>query len=75
MKWIEGSIVSYMNSGTAFNILIGRIRKAIGNYGIQKDDVLAIIDVIQSSPVYLPALSREEKASKLRPLREAVVKL
>ncbi len=31
LKWIEGSIISYIKR-TAFNMLIGRIRKAIYSY-------------------------------------------
>lgn len=75
LKWIEGSIISYMEGGTALNILVGRIRKAIDSYDVQKDDVFTIIDVIQNSPVYFPRLSREEKASRLQPLKEVLGRL
>jgi len=72
LKWIEGSTVSYITGRTSLNILLGRIKRAVEDYGVDKSEVLAIIDVIERSPVYLPSLSREEKGSKLEPLRRAV---
>jgi hypothetical protein len=70
LKWVEGSVLSYAKGKTSLNILLGRIRRAIKSYGINRDDVLAIMDVIQKSPVYLPTFSKEEKSSKLNPLKE-----
>jgi hypothetical protein len=72
LKWIEGSTVSYIAGRTSLNILLGRIKKAVENYGVDRNEVLAIIDVIERSPVYLPSLSQEEKSSKLEPLRKAI---
>jgi hypothetical protein len=72
LRWVEGSIVSYMQYRISLNILIGRIKKAVASYGVGKDEVLAIIGVIQDSPVYLPSLSHEEKACRLAPLLEAL---
>ena len=39
-------------------------------YGIERGNVLAIIELVQKNPVYLSALSVEERSSKLRPLKE-----
>jgi hypothetical protein len=72
LKWVEGSIVSYMQDRISLKILIGRIKKAVASYGVGEKEVLAIIGVIQSSPVYLPSLSQEEKAHRLAPLLEAL---
>jgi hypothetical protein len=72
LKWIEGSMVSYIAGRTSLNILLGRIKRAIEDYGVDRSEVLAIIDVIERSPVYLPSLSQEEKGSRLEPLRRAL---
>ncbi|RLE84452.1 MAG: hypothetical protein DRJ67_10555 [Thermoprotei archaeon] len=72
LKWIRGSILSYVTGGITLRMVVGRIRRALKSYGVKKGEVIAIIDVIQDSPVYLPSLSRDEKASKLEPLRRAL---
>ena len=70
LKWVEGSVLSYARERTSLNVVLGRIRRAVESYGVNRGDVRAIIEVIQKSPVYLPALSVEEKSIKLIPLKE-----
>lgn len=70
LKWVEHSILSYTNGETSLNILLGRIRRAMERYGIKRGNVLAIIELLQKNPVYLPLLSEEERSSKLRPLKK-----
>ena len=72
MKWVEGSIGSFIEGRTPLNMVLGRIRKAVESYGIRPDEVKEIINIIEASPLYLPGLKREEKAKRLQPLREAL---
>jgi hypothetical protein len=72
LRWVEGSILSYVRGGINLNILLGRIRSATTTYGVGRDEVLAIVGVIKDSPVYLPSLSKDEKISRLAPLIEAL---
>ncbi|NIR87251.1 hypothetical protein GWO13_06650 [Candidatus Bathyarchaeota archaeon] len=62
--------MSYTNGGISLNIILGRIRRAMERYGIKRGNVLAIIELLQKNPVYLPLLSEEERFSKLRPLKK-----
>jgi len=75
LKWIEGSIVSYLKGKTPVNILIGRIRRAIESYGVTPGDIQLLISSIASNPAYLPSVSIEEKRSKLKPIEEELEKL
>ncbi len=75
LKWVEGSILSYIKGRTSLNILLGRIKKAVNSYGVSREDVLELIGLIQTSPIYLPALSPKEKAAKLKPLKDRLKEL
>jgi hypothetical protein len=75
IKWVEGSIISYVRGRTPLNMVIGRIKRALNSYGLKIDEILALIDAVESSPVYLPTLSKAEKSIKLKPVREAVAEM
>ena len=75
MKWVEGSIISCVKGKTPLNMVVGRIRRALNSYGLKMDEILALIDAIENNPVYLPTLSKVEKSIKLKPIRDAVVKM
>jgi len=72
LKWIQGSIISYLKGSISFRMLLGRINRALNSYGIERAEILAIISAIQANPVYFPSLSQEDKASRLEPVRRAV---
>jgi hypothetical protein len=69
MKWVEGSIISCVKGKTPLNMVVGRIRRALNSYGLKIDEILALIDAVESNPVYLPILSKAVKSIKLKPIR------
>jgi hypothetical protein len=75
MKWVEGSIISCVKGKTPLNMVVGRIRRALNSYRLKMDEILALIDAIENNPVYLPTLGKVEKSIKLKPIRDAVVKM
>lgn len=75
LKWIEGSLISFLRGRTPLNMLIGRIERAIESYGVSPTDVLSLIALIENSPLYLPSLPAEEKKARLKPVKEVVEKM
>jgi hypothetical protein len=75
MKWVEGSIISCVRGRTPLNMVVGRIRRALNSYGLRMDEILALIDAVESNPVYLPTLSKAEKSARLKPIKEALIGL
>jgi hypothetical protein len=73
MKWVEGSIISCVKGKTPLNMVVGRIKRALNSYGLKMDEILALIDAVESNPVYLPTLSKAEKSARLKPIREALI--
>ena len=53
-KWVEGSILSYVNEKITLNMVIGRIKRVIKSYGISKEEILAIISEAQKSCHSIP---------------------
>jgi len=72
MKWLEGSILSYVKGRITLAMLLGRIRRALESYSIRKEDVRAILSLIQDNPAYLPSLTKEEKESKVKTVLNAL---
>lgn len=72
MKWVEGSILSYARGRITLNMVVGIIRRALNSYDLKMSEVLALINAIESSPVYLPSLSRAEKSARLKQVKEAL---
>jgi hypothetical protein len=72
MRWVEGSILSYARGRITLNMVVGIIRRALNSYDLKMSEVLALINAIESSPVYLPILSRAEKSARLKQVKEAL---
>lgn len=47
MKWIEGSIISYLYGGISSSLLTARIHKAVTGYGVGRNDVLRLIESVE----------------------------
>ena len=75
IKWVEGSIISYVRGRTPLNMVVGRIRRALNSFGLKTDEVLALIEAVESNPVYLPSLSKAEKSARLKPIKDALIGL
>jgi hypothetical protein len=72
LKWIEGSLLSFVENKTPLNIMVGRIRKSVESYGVKLSDLKLLMDMIEQSPIYLPSVPREEKIARLKLLRGTV---
>jgi hypothetical protein len=75
IKWVEGSIISYVRGRTPLNMVVGRIKRALNSFGLKTDEVLALIEAVESNPVYLPSLSKAEKSVRLKPIKDALIGL
>jgi hypothetical protein len=67
LKWAEGTILGFMRNRIELNRAKGMLRTAMENIGEKK---LSLIFMnIEQNPIYLPAMSREEKIGKLKILK------
>ena len=72
LKWVEGSVVSYIRGSTPLNILLGRIRKAL-KMGVTLNDVDLLLKSIEVDPKYsIPVEVRREKIEELRKALESL---
>ncbi len=51
LKWVEGSVVSYLYGGISSEGLTARIQKAIAQYGVAREEILRIVESIESKHV------------------------
>lgn len=71
MKWAEGTMLGFMLGRIEPNRALGMLRKAKEMIG-GADKLYAIIENIERNPVYLPKMSKEEKAAKLNLLKRVL---
>jgi len=73
LKWLRGSIESYIRGKTPLEIIKGRVKRALRSYGIKPGEVEAIVNTLLLDPlVNTPRELREERA---RPLLEFIKEL
>ena len=72
LRWIAGSIVSFLKGRTPLNILLGRIKKSIKHYGVSIDEIFGIIRSIGENPIYISMLNSEDVATKLELLTSSL---
>ena len=66
LRWVKGSIESYILGRTSLELIKGRIKKAVESYGVSPKDVSAIINSILVDPlINIPKELREEKTKPL----------
>ena len=66
LRWIRGSIESYILGRTPLELIKGRIKKAVESYGVSPKDVSAIINSILVDPlINIPKELREERTKPL----------
>lgn len=68
LKWAEGTILGYARNRIELNRAKGMLNRAIEIIG--KDKLSAIFKTIEASPVYLPAMTQEEKIKRLATLKK-----
>ena len=67
-KWAKGTIRGYLRRRIELNRAKGMLRTAINNIGEEK--ISLIIKNVKEDPVYLPAISNEEKVERLELLKK-----
>ena len=73
LKWVEGSVVSYIKGSTPLNILLGRIKKALKSYDVTLNDINLLLKSIEVDPKYsMPVEVRREKIRELRKALESL---
>ena len=73
LRWIRGSVESYLLGRTSLTVVEGRVRGAVESYGVSPGDVEAIVSSLLVDPlVGIPRELREEKA---RPILDFVKQL
>ena len=66
LRWIRGSIESYILGRTPLELIKGRIKKAVKSYGVSPKDVNAIINSVLVDPlINIPKELREERVKPL----------
>jgi hypothetical protein len=73
LRWVRGSVESYLLGRTSLEVVRGRVRRAVESYGVSPGDVEAIVSSLLVDPlVGIPRELREEKA---RPILDFVKQL
>lgn len=72
LKWAEGVILGFVKGKVTFSRAVGMLRSS-KKYRVTSEELDGIMTAIESNPsYYLPAMTAEEKASKLNLLRNAL---
>jgi hypothetical protein len=73
LRWVRGSVESYLLGRTSLAVVEGRVRRAVESYGVSPGDVEAIVSSLLVDPlVGIPRELREERA---RPILDFVRRL
>jgi hypothetical protein len=73
LRWVRGSVESYLLGRTSLEVVRGRVRRAVESYGVSPGDVEAIVSSLLVDPlVGIPRELREERA---RPILDFVKRL
>jgi len=73
LRWVRGSMESYIAGRTRIGVVKGKIRRAVRSYGIRPKEVGEIISLLQIDPsLNVPKELREER---VRPLLEFIKEL
>jgi hypothetical protein len=73
LRWVRGSVESYLLGRTSLEVVEGRVRRAVESYGVSPEEVRAIVGSLLVDPlVGIPRELREERA---RPLLDFVKRL
>ena len=73
MRWVRGSIESYILGRTRLEVVKGRVRRAVESYGVSPEDVRAVVSSLLVDPLLdTPKELREER---VRPLADFLKQL
>ena len=66
LRWVRGSVESYLLGRTSLEVVRGRVRRAVESYGVSPEEVRAIVGSLLVDPlVNIPRELREERAMPL----------
>ena len=66
LRWVRGSIASYILGRTRLEVVKGRVRRAVESYGVSFEDIKAVVSSLLLDP--LLDAPRELKEERVRPL-------
>lgn len=72
LRWLRGSLISYVNNKISYAMLVGRIKRCIKSYDVTPSDVRALIEAVIVDPAL--TASPDEKRKKLEPLLDLINK-
>lgn len=67
LKWLKGTIISYVRGRITSTMLFGRVRRCLESYNITASEIKALINIIITDPT-LNLGSVEERHKKVEPL-------
>jgi len=73
LRWVRGSVESYLLGRTSLEVVRGRVRRAVESYGVSPGDVEAIVSSLLVDP--LVGTPRELREERTRPLLDFVKRL
>jgi hypothetical protein len=73
LRWVRGSVESYLLGRTSLEVVRGRVRRAMESYGVSPGDVEAIVSSLLVDP--LVGIPRELREERVRPLLDFVRRL
>ncbi|MBI3588634.1 hypothetical protein HY095_05545 [Candidatus Micrarchaeota archaeon] len=73
LKWAEGVVTGFVRGRMDRARAFGMLRRAKA-MGVTEKELNSIMQAIESSPAYLPAMSQHEKAAKVKEIREALAR-
>ena len=73
LRWVKGSVESYLLGRTSLAVVKGRVRRAVESYGVSPKEVGAIVTLAVLDP--LLNVSRELREERARPLLDFVKQL
>ena len=66
LRWVRGSVESYIAGRTRIEVVEGRIRRAVKSYGVSPEEVGAIVSLVTLDPALrVPKEVRKERAKPL----------
>jgi hypothetical protein len=72
LRWAEGVMLGLARARLEPRRAFGMLRTARRKFRVTEKDLGAILFAIENSPRYLPGLTQRQKATKLKPIREAI---
>jgi len=73
LRWVRGSIASYILGRTRLEVVRGRVRKAVESYGVSPEEVRAIVSSLLLDP--LLSTPEELREERIRPLMDFLKQL